>query len=238
MFTTITKIGRRGRRFARFLIGKDLLQHRQLNIPTECHGSEHGSWTVARDTLDRNSIVYSIGVGSEMSFDISLIQQYGLTVHAFDPTPRSIEWIQKQIIPSEFHFYSIGIADFDGVATFHPPANPSHVSYSLMGGLTDGVSQPVQAPVRRLRSLMTELGHSYIDLLKMDIEGSEYGVIENLLDEHIPVRQILVEFHHRFSSGGVEKTRKAIGSLNQAGYRIFFVSDLGEEYSFLQIFGE
>jgi hypothetical protein len=69
----------------------------------------------------------------------------------------------------------------------------------------------------------------------MDIEGAEYGVIQDLLAERIPVRQIVVEFHHRFSSLGVQKTRDAIHFLNQAGYRIFSVSDLGEEFSFLQV---
>jgi hypothetical protein len=49
----------------------------------------------------------------------------------------------------------------------------------------------------------------------------------------LPVRQILVEFHHRFPGVGVARTRRAVERLNAGGYRIFFASDSGEEYSFV-----
>lgn len=229
MYTVLVRTARRIRRIGRFFLGSDLLQSRQMSVPFE----RHGTWSVASNMLNKHSVVYSIGVGNEISFDLSLIDHYGLTVHAFDPTPRSVAWIQKQILPRQFNFHPVGVADFDGVARFRPPPNPDYVSYSLIGGSKDSITS-VDAPVRRLGSLMADLGHSEIDLLKIDIEGAEYGVIEDALGECIPANQILVEFHHRFPYIGVEKTRSAIRSLNEAGYRIFFVSDIGEEYSFLR----
>ena len=36
----------------------------------------------------------------------------------------------------------------------------------------------IDVNVKKLRSIMNELGHTRIDLLKMDIEGSECDVIE------------------------------------------------------------
>ncbi len=221
------------------MLQKELMQGRQLHLSTESHGSTSGCWTIAANTIDQTSIIYSVGVGSEITFDLSLIARYGVTVHAFDPTPRSIAWIEKQALPDKFMFHSIGVADYDGEALFHPPQNPTFVSYSLVSEKiiksgSDTVSAPVHAPVYRLSSIMEQLRHPKIDLLKLDIEGAEYSVIEDLLDQSLPVNQILIEFHHRFSSIGVGKTREAIHLLNEAGYRIFHVSDLGEEYSFLK----
>lgn len=240
MAAFIRRLGRRVRRFIRFILGKELIQRRQLCIPNECHGSEHANWVIASNIIDRHSTVYSIGVGNDITFDLSLIRQYGVIVHAFDPTPRSILWINEQVLPDEFLFHPIGIADFDGTALFHPPSNPNFVSYAIINqenlvGVSDIDQQIVEAPVRRLKTIMNELGHEKIDLLKMDIEGAEYGVIEDLLGQSLHIRQILVEFHHRHFSGGVQKTRDAIYALNKAGYRIFSVSNLGEEYSFLKL---
>ena len=87
----------------------------------------------------------------------------------------------------------------------------------------------------RLGTILKMLGHSCIDLLKMDIEGAEYDVLADLLTQRIPVKQILVEFHHRWPQIGVDKTRQAIHALNAAGYKIFSVSPGGEEYSFLYL---
>jgi hypothetical protein len=33
---------------------------------------------------------------------------------------------------------------------------------------------------------------------------------------------------------GIERTRQAVTKLNAAGYRIFFASDVGEEYGFIR----
>jgi FkbM family methyltransferase len=41
--------------------------------------------------------------------------------------------------------------------------------------------------MKTLKDIMNELGHEHIDVLKMDIEGSEYDVLENILNENISV---------------------------------------------------
>jgi len=34
------------------------------------------------------AVVYSLGIGEDISFDLALIEKYGARVHAFDPTPK------------------------------------------------------------------------------------------------------------------------------------------------------
>jgi hypothetical protein len=81
---------------------------------------------------------------------------------------------------------------------------------------------------------MLELGHDQIDLLKLDIEGAEYEVIDDLVASQIPIGQLLVEFHYRFEGIGPDRTRRAVRALNEAGFRSFHVSAIGEEYSFIR----
>lgn len=41
---------------------------------------------------------------------------------------------------------------------------------------------------------MDELGHTQVDLLKLDIEGAEYEVLHSVLKEGIAIKMICVEF--------------------------------------------
>ena len=67
------------------------------NVAAETIGSAYGSHTVVRDGLDARSVVYSFGVGEDVSFDLGLIERYGCMVHTFDPTRREASPGRRQI---------------------------------------------------------------------------------------------------------------------------------------------
>ena len=144
--------------------GQDLLQRPQMRCQTLTLGSDGSAWSICRSSLSSQSVVYSVGVGEEISFDLELIHRFGVTVHAFDPTPRSIAWVQSQTLPSEFVFHSYGIAGQDGMRRFVPPANQNFVSHTLLERETPWPA--VEVPVRRISSVQKILGHAHIDLLK------------------------------------------------------------------------
>jgi len=221
------------KRLVKVGMGADLFMREQIVIRKERHGSDYGGWWIHPDRLKPTSTVYSFGVGTDISFDISLIRALGVRVYAFDPTPRSIAWIERQQLPSRFRFHPIGLADFDGEQEFQPPAHEDHVSYSIVGAREGRAA--VRGSVRTLASIMSMLEHDRIDLLKMDIEGAEYPVLRDILSSGIAVEQILVEFHHGHHGLTANQTREAVAGLNQAGYRIFSVSPNGPEYSFLYV---
>lgn len=177
-------------------------------------------------------MVYSFGIGYDASFDIELINTYGLPIHAFDPTPFSIEWVRKQNFPDEFVFHDYGIADFDGNIPFYPPENPKYTSYSILERKKPK-EDVIIVPVKRLISIMSELGHQQIDILKMDIEGAEYKVVDDILSTSIRPNQILIEFHHRYIRNGFIKTLDSINKLEKVGYQMFYYSKMGNEFSFI-----
>jgi hypothetical protein len=59
-------------------------------------------------------------------------------------------------------------------------------------------------------------------LLKIDIEGFEYEVIDDILRKSIDIRQICVEFHHFIKGINIWNTLKAIASLRAAGYIMIY----------------
>ncbi len=128
---TLNRALRKVRRLARQLLGKDPRYRIQIDCRREFHGSEYGGWVICPDKISRQSLVYSFGIGEDTSFDLSLIDKYGVVTFAFDPTPRSIRWVRSQKLPKEYHFFDYGIPDDDGAARFYPPENPKHVSHTL-----------------------------------------------------------------------------------------------------------
>ena len=206
----------------------------QINRSIAFHGSQYGGWTLCPDGLSNDSVVYSFGIGEDASFDQSVIETYGAEVYAFDPTPGSIEWVEGQTWPAQFHFYPYGIAAENGILDFHPPDNPNYISHTLLdrAGTRERI---IQVEVRKLTDLVKFGGHTRIDVLKMDVEGAEYQVIPDLLNQdQVEIQQILVEFHDFFPEISRREKKKTIRLLNYAGYRIFHVSPSGQEYSFLK----
>ena len=224
---------RKSKRFLKQVAGQDVWYSPQVKVNTV----RHGDWCFIPDELTSQSIVYSLGVGEDIVLDTELIKKFDLTVEAFDPTPNSIEWIDNTPIPDKFNFHPFGISDQDGVLKLYPlyvKGKKSRSMFTLDSSCSSGNDECVEIPVKRLGTIMAELNHQAIDILKMDIEGAEYDVIEDMLKSGIEVRQLLVEFHHRFSSIGKQKSKDIIEKLNSHGYRIFFISEKGREYSFVK----
>ena len=222
------------KRFLKILLRKDFYTKNQYNCLTESHGNPGAAFTICPDEINENSVVYSFGIGTDISFDASLIDKYKLNVYAFDPTPRSLDWLKTQKLPGNFSYYDFGIAAFDGEANFFSPQNPGNVSFSMEKN-TFVSSDSVKVKVLRLKTILNFLGHEKIDILKMDIEGAEYDVITDIVKSDIKIGQLLIEFHHRLISNGIKKTKQSIQELNDGDYKIFHVSDTGEELSFMKV---
>ncbi len=214
------------------LVGKELRLRPEIELETVVDGD----WHYAAGQLDEFSIVYSLGVGDTIDFDLALIERSGATVHAFDPTPSSFGTLESADLPRQFLFHPWAVAGEDGELRLYPrqkaSGGKSQTMYTLVAedGVTD---EPLVAPAYTLASIVDKLGHARIDLLKMDIEGAEYDVLDSMLATDIRPKQLLVEFHHRFSSIGLDATRGMIERLGAAGYLIFAVSEIGREVSFL-----
>ena len=214
--------------FARAYLRARVEEHRH----TERFGTEYGGWNLIPSGIDAGSVLYSFGVGEDVSFDLAVIDALGVVIHAFDPTPQSIKWVKKQHLPEAFIMHEYGVAAHDGTAVFSPPDDPAHVSHTILPRPATS-DRAVALPVKGLATIMAELGHDHVDVVKLDIEGAEYDVIEDLRTASIRPSQILVEFHHRFSNVGLKKTRSAIRVLRAMGYRLFSVSNNNEDYGFI-----
>lgn len=162
------------------------------DLALEKIGTAYGGWIVPTAAMDSTWRVYSGGVGEDVSFDLGLIERFGCEVIALDPTPRAIAYATP-IAAREprFRFVPVGLWSSDTVLRFFAPRNPAHVSHSVMN--LQGTTDWFEAPCRTVQSLMAELGHTSIDLLKLDIEGAEHAVLESVLRAGIRPKVICFE---------------------------------------------
>jgi FkbM family methyltransferase len=226
-------IARKLKTLVKVALGKELITKPDVYCEKRRFGSDYGGWDIIDTNLNPDSVVYSFGVGEDASFDIALIEKYDLIIHAFDPTPKSIEWVKRQGLPDNFVMHNYGIAAFDGNISFNPPENPDHVSHTILDRPSTK-AKAISVPVKKLGTIMQELRHDHIDMIKMDIEGAEYDVIKDIYKSNVRPGQILIEFHHRFPGVGIKKTKEAIDSIRSMGYQLFSVAATNEEYSFVR----
>ncbi|NTW51309.1 MAG: FkbM family methyltransferase [Chlorobiaceae bacterium] len=210
-------------------------QELSSKIELDCETRSIGGWTFSPIGLDSSSVVFSLGVANDIGFDTGIIELLCCDVHAFDPTPRWIEWIKTQNTPSRFHFHPYAIGGRDGNIRMYPRIQKGKKSSTMLTLVDEGAGEgiAVDVPVKRIPTIMNELGIRKIDILKMDIEASEYEVIDDMLDSGVKPYQLLVEFHHRFRSVPVDKTKSVVSKLQAAGYRIFHISEKYREFSFI-----
>jgi FkbM family methyltransferase len=179
-------------------------------------GTGYGGWIVPKTVFKNNPICYCVGAGEDVTFDCELAEKYGGKVFIFDPTPRAKKHFKELVYRvknpkkrkkgkkgvifydlskkglSGIKFLDYGISEASGKMKFFAPKNKKHVSYSVAN--LDKTESFIVAKFRRLSEVMREKKHKKLDLLKLDIEGAEYGVINSLIEDKLNIKVIAVEF--------------------------------------------
>ena len=211
-------------------------------------GSEHG-WAFVERKYLFNSVVISVGLGEDASFDVDFCNKYGARLLIVDPTPQSIVHFQaitsnfgmakrinyvqggKQPVES-YELSKISAGKFDlipkalwiktGWINFYVPKNPDHTSFSITN--IQGTSASIEVPSVTYHDLLIETGidEESVRVLKLDIEGAATEVLSSLIKEGYRPNQILVEFEEVFvfSIRNLLKLRRVTKLLGIAGYQL------------------
>lgn len=230
------------------LIKKILGIHPQSNVKPlknlSYYGSERHGYLVPDNFLNNESIIYCVGAGEDISFDTELKLKFDSKVFIFDPSPYGINHFnevcelvnhgtpltldpvlapykykinKKQL--SEIVFVPVGLWDKKEILKFYDPERENYASTSAY--LFTDSKRYIEAPVDRLSNLMRDLGHSRVDLLKIEIEGAEYKVIDSIVEDLPDVGAILVEFDEVYNTndkGFHFRIKNSCDKLRKAGY--------------------
>lgn len=223
-------------------------------------GTNYGGWILPKSTnLNENSIVYSGGVGEDMSFDIKLVSKYNCNVLLIDPTLKAkihFDEYKKYILDKEYKFkgniqpdyyytikdekhniskikyLDIGIWNKKDTLKFYRQDNNKYVSQSLIDGMFGEHYDIIQ--VDSIKNIMKQNNHTNIDLLKLDIEGAENVVLENMLDDKIHPKYLCIEFDLLIKNKDPNNTtRNIINRLLNSGYKILYNDNFNITFEYI-----
>ncbi|HKP58658.1 MAG TPA: FkbM family methyltransferase [Polyangiales bacterium] len=194
----------------------EALFEQQIALPKLQLGNDQRQFAIVPDLLLRSSIVYSFGCEDDAGFDLELIGRFGCSVHVFEPRPKTLARLREQTTPPQLNLHPFGLSDRDGVMNFAPLES----SGSNHGRRGNGhLSSEYQ--VRRLSTLMRQLGHMHIDVLKLDSAGAEYVAVHALVTSSVRPTQLILQFQHESREFSAQRCTRALSQLNEIGYRIF-----------------
>ncbi len=157
-------------------------------------GTGYGGYAIPDRLVADDWVCYSAGLGEDVSFELELGARYGCAVDAFDPTPKSIDYVTPIAERHErLRFHPYGIWSSDSTQRLYVPRDRTHVSHSIAN--LQGTSDFIDVECRSIPSLLAELGHERLDLLKLDIEGAEYAVLDDVVDAGLRPSVLCVDFH-------------------------------------------
>ena len=121
------------------------------------------------------TIIYSFGVNDESTFEAEMLSRIpSAQIFAYDYSVTSFGPQLSPFYSARAHFKQAGL------------------------GAIDELSKTPQ--FFTLSTLMGQNNHSYIDILKIDIEGSEYTALDSFMDSCdawgvMPIGQVMIELH-------------------------------------------
>ncbi|KZT56254.1 hypothetical protein CALCODRAFT_497558 [Calocera cornea HHB12733] len=197
-----------------------------------------GKWVCGMELLARKPevVLYSFGVSTDSSFEAAVLDKapgaqvwgYDYSVNSFGPQIVNSPVLQPR---AHFHKWAIGGKDAHG-----PEYDPDFQVYTI-------------------ETLMLLNGHKFIDILKVDIEGSEFDVLAGICTHYLsagrplPFGQLQVEIHAWDSKQTFADFLAWWELLERAGLRAFrtepnlvYVNLIGAkpnlaEYSFINVRG-
>lgn len=197
-------------------------------------GSKYGRWAIDTTRLDDSTVMASFGLGEDVSFEDEVIARFGCKVVGFDPTPRSVQYMASRAQAPNFMHFPWALAANDGVIEFSAPpgAVADQVSASAFADYGACASSRISVHCRTLIGALTQAKVSGVDVLKLDIEGAEYPVLQQAAEQGwlSGVTQLLVEFHHFLPGLHAGQTRASLRLLRGLGFEVAWVGRTNHEY--------
>ncbi|KAI9681227.1 MAG: hypothetical protein M1817_002509 [Caeruleum heppii] len=139
--------------------------------------ADGGKWVCGlskyEEEKERNLVIYSFGVEQDSAFEEAMLSKTNAEIFAYD----------------------FSVDGFGGQLT----ADHQNRSHFTKVGLSGEDEMSKSPPFYTLKSLMKLNEHDYIDILKVDVEGSEYAAFDRFMDDFenkpLPIGQLMIELH-------------------------------------------
>lgn len=142
--------------------------------------------------LNKNSIVFDIGA-YEGNFTEKIYTKFECNVHAFEPLEEYCEFLRKKFLNfNKVKILNFGLLDENNEFKISNIGESSSIYTRPEGELNTIVK------MKRFSEYISDNEIQNIDLVYMNIEGSEYPLIEHIISEGIinNIQHLQIQFHN------------------------------------------
>lgn len=176
------------------------------------------------DKFDIHNLNTVIDVGANVGIFTNYMTERGAkVVHAIEPTGKAFTELKKQ-----FYYYNsvrchkIGIGESNGTQTIYTNNENSTLS-SFLSKTSGDVSEEL-IDLLTFETFYSQNKLDHVDLVKIDIEGMEYGILDSMSDDTIlKCERYLIEYH--MNEDGL-KLNKMMNKLSRLGYDVTIHPDV------------
>lgn len=146
--------------------------------------------------LEKGDIAIDVG-GFKGDWAARVQEKFEAKIYVFEPNPPVVEKLRKRFDDyTDIQIYDYGLGGQDAeLDLIQKDMGSSFYSTRATSNLPT-----VKARVRDIATVLGELGHDEIGVIKLNIEGGEYEVMERLIETGwLPrVRCFMIQFHEWF----------------------------------------
>jgi FkbM family methyltransferase len=180
------------------------------------------------DRLNSKSLVVDVGCSDDPDFSEFVMNKYKCQAYGVDPTRKHFACLER--ITNKYNGHNglfihlpYAVANIKGKITFYESKTNTSGSIELdhANVINDEVvSYDVDAIVI---SQLKEIVGSKIDFLKLDLEGAEYDLLDNVaVDDFKNIDQVFIEFHHHcINSHDYNDTKRMVDKVKGFGFKSF-----------------
>lgn len=173
--------------------------------------------------LNKESVVFDFG-GFKGDFAADIFCRYKSTIYVFEPVPKYAKGIEKRFNGNkDVKIFPFGLAEKDENLILNLTGDASsHVQDKKRLG-----TETINAQLKNAEAFLIEHKIEQIDLMKINIEGAEYDLLENFarLNWFSKIKNLQIQFHDFFpeAKARMNALQKELSKTHKTTYSYEFV---------------
>ena len=138
--------------------------------------------------LDENSIVVDLG-SYHGRFALEIFIKFKCTVYSFEPLKQFYEYSKLTIKKDKIKFFNYALGKSNDKEILY--LNGDETSFFNKSNISEEID------IREFNQAISDLDIKKIDLLKINIEGAEYDLLDHILENNIilKIKNLQIQFH-------------------------------------------
>jgi len=185
-----------------------------------CNKTYFNEWV----DVEEGDVVVDIGFNYGL-FSVASRSKNAQRIVGFEPNSKLFKTFNENFVGDRVELYNYAVSNKDGEVTFFETVN------SVMSSIKEELykehrTNSINVKCININTLLESYNLKKIDYLKVDCEGSEFDIFNEISDNYLreSIKKIAIEFHDYFESINVQNLIK---KLENAGFDTFNNYEVG-----------